>query len=33
MNLSVVFPVYNEAGNVEALVDDVVRACDPLGRE
>ena len=33
MQLSVVFPVYNEAGNVEALVDDVVRACDPLGRE
>jgi glycosyltransferase involved in cell wall biosynthesis len=33
MNLSVVFPVYNEAGNVEALVDDVVRACDPLGRD
>ena len=31
MQLSVVFPVYNEAGNVEALVDDVVRACDPLG--
>jgi glycosyltransferase involved in cell wall biosynthesis len=33
MNLSVVFPVYNEAGNVEALVDDVVRACDALGRD
>jgi glycosyltransferase involved in cell wall biosynthesis len=33
VQLSVVFPVYNEAGNVEALVDDVVRACDPLGRE
>ena len=33
LDLSVVFPVYNEAGNVEALVDDVVRACDPLGRE
>ena len=33
MHLSVVFPVYNEAGNVEALVDDVVRACDPLGLE
>lgn len=33
MQLSVVFPVYNEAGNVEALVDDVLRACDPLGRE
>ena len=33
MQLTVVFPVYNEAGNVEALVDDVVRACDPLGRE
>src|ERR1051325_11323966 len=33
LNLSVVFPVYNEAGNVEALVDDVVRACDPLGIE
>jgi glycosyltransferase involved in cell wall biosynthesis len=33
VDLSVVFPVYNEAGNVEALVDDVVRACDPLGRE
>jgi glycosyltransferase involved in cell wall biosynthesis len=33
MNLSVVFPVYNEAGNVEALVDDVVRACNPLGRD
>ena len=31
MDLSVVFPVYNEAGNVEALVDDVTRACDPLG--
>jgi glycosyltransferase involved in cell wall biosynthesis len=31
VQLSVVFPVYNEAGNVEALVDDVVRACDPLG--
>ena len=31
MQLSVVFPVYNEAGNVEALVDEVVRACDPLG--
>ena len=31
MQLSIVFPVYNEAGNVEALVDDVVRACDPLG--
>ncbi len=33
MDLSVVFPVYNEAGNVEALVDEVVRACDPLGRD
>ncbi|HSD10261.1 MAG TPA: glycosyltransferase family 2 protein [Candidatus Binatia bacterium] len=33
MQLSVVFPVYNEAGNVEALVDEVVRVCDPLGRE
>jgi glycosyltransferase involved in cell wall biosynthesis len=33
MDLSVVFPVYNEAGNVEALIDDVVRACDPLGRD
>ena len=33
MDLSIVFPVYNEAGNVEALVDEVVRACDPLGRE
>jgi glycosyltransferase involved in cell wall biosynthesis len=33
LDLSVVFPVYNEAGNVEALVDDVVRACDPLGLE
>jgi glycosyltransferase involved in cell wall biosynthesis len=33
VQLTVVFPVYNEAGNVEALVDDVVRACDPLGRE
>jgi glycosyltransferase involved in cell wall biosynthesis len=33
VQLSVVFPVYNEAGNVEALVDDVLRACDPLGRE
>jgi glycosyltransferase involved in cell wall biosynthesis len=33
VQLSVVFPVYNEAGNIEALVDDVVRACDPLGRE
>jgi glycosyltransferase involved in cell wall biosynthesis len=33
MDLSVVFPVYNEAGNVEALVDDVVRACEPLGRD
>ena len=33
MQLTVVFPVYNEAGNVDALVDDVVRACDPLGRE
>jgi len=31
VQLSVVFPVYNEAGNVEALVDEVVRACDPLG--
>jgi len=33
LDLSVVFPVYNEAGNVEALVDDVTRACDPLGKE
>lgn len=33
MHLSVVFPVYNEAGNVEALVDDVVRALDPLGED
>jgi len=33
MDMSVVFPVYNEAGNVEALVDEVVRACDPLGRD
>jgi len=33
LHLSVVFPVYNEAGNVEALVDDVVRACEPLGRD
>jgi len=33
VDLSVIFPVYNEAGNVEALVDDVRRACDPLGRE
>ena len=33
MDLSVVFPVYNEAGNVEALVDDVVHACDPLALE
>ena len=31
MQLSVVFPVYNEAGNVESLVDEIVRACDPLG--
>jgi len=33
LDISVVFPVYNEAGNVEALVDDVTRACDPLGKE
>ncbi|MGH7822174.1 MAG: glycosyltransferase, partial [Candidatus Binatia bacterium] len=33
MDLSVVFPVYNEAGNVEALVDDVVRTLEPLGRD
>ncbi len=33
MDLSIVFPVYNEAGNVQGLVDEVVRACDPLGRE
>jgi glycosyltransferase involved in cell wall biosynthesis len=33
MDLSVVFPVYNEAGNVESLVDDVVRTLEPLGRE
>jgi glycosyltransferase involved in cell wall biosynthesis len=33
VQLSVVFPVYNEAGNVEALVDEVVRVCGALGRE
>ncbi len=33
MQISVVFPVYNEAGNVEALVDDVTRALDPSGRD
>ena len=33
MDLSVVFPVYNEAGNVETLVDEVTRTLDPLGRE
>jgi glycosyltransferase involved in cell wall biosynthesis len=33
LDLSVVFPVYNEAGNVETLVEDIVRACDPLGLE
>jgi len=33
MDLSVVFPVYNEAGNVESLIDDVVRTLEPLGRE
>ncbi len=33
MRISVVFPVYNEAGNVEALVDDVVRTLDPLGQD
>ncbi len=34
MNLSVVFPVYNEADNVEALVDERRHgACDPLGRD
>jgi glycosyltransferase involved in cell wall biosynthesis len=33
VELSVVFPVYNEAGNVEALVDEVVRVCGALGRE
>ncbi len=33
MDLSIVIPVFNEAGNVEALAEDVLRALDPLGRE
>lgn len=33
MELSVVIPVYNEAGNVEALVEDLLRALEPLGRD
>jgi glycosyltransferase involved in cell wall biosynthesis len=33
VDLSVVFPVYNEAGNVEALVDEVTRTLDRLGGE
>jgi glycosyltransferase involved in cell wall biosynthesis len=33
VDLSVVFPVYNEAGNVEALVDEVTRTLDHLGGE
>jgi glycosyltransferase involved in cell wall biosynthesis len=33
VQLSVVFPVFNEAGNVEALVDEVTRTLDPLGGE
>jgi glycosyltransferase involved in cell wall biosynthesis len=32
VQISVVFPVYNEAGNVEALIDDVTRALGPTGR-
>jgi glycosyltransferase involved in cell wall biosynthesis len=33
VDLSVVFPVYDEAGNVETLIDEVVRAVEPLGLE
>jgi glycosyltransferase involved in cell wall biosynthesis len=32
MDLSVVVPMYNEVGNVEALLSDVLAACDGLGR-
>jgi glycosyltransferase involved in cell wall biosynthesis len=32
-DVSIVVPVFNERGNVEALVDDVVRALDPIGRD
>jgi glycosyltransferase involved in cell wall biosynthesis len=33
MEVSVVIPVYNEAGNLEQLVADVAQALDPLGRD
>jgi glycosyltransferase involved in cell wall biosynthesis len=32
MDVSVVFPVYNEAGNVELLVDEVVKTLGPMGK-